>query len=74
MCKRWLLILLAIVPATLTACAEKAYQLQPLPPSPPRGEAGQQGGPDVVPGAIPPAHLTDSIPGGGPGFGLTKSN
>jgi len=72
MYKRWPLILLVIVPATLTACAEKPYQA--LPPSPPRGEAGQWDGSGVVPGAIPPAHLTDSIPGGGPGFGLTKPN
>jgi hypothetical protein len=40
----------------------------------PRGDAGQPNGSGLVPGAIPPAHLTDSIPGGGPGFGLTKPN
>jgi len=72
MSKRWPLIFLAIVPVTLTGCAATAYQA--LPPSPPRGEAGPPDGSGFVPGAIPPAHLTDSIPGGGPGFGLTKPN
>jgi hypothetical protein len=72
MCTRWLPILLAMVIITFAGCMEKAFQ--PVSPSPPRGEAGQWNGAGLIPGAIAPAHLTDNIPGSGPGFGLTKAN
>jgi hypothetical protein len=71
MCTRWLSIFLALVATTFGGCMEKAFQ--PVSPSPP-GDAGQRNGSGLIPGAIAPAHLTDNIPGGGPGFGLTKPN
>ena len=57
----------------LTGCAEDARR-GPAIATPPSLEDRQPAGSPLVPGTIPPAHATDTLPSEPPGSGLTKPN
>jgi hypothetical protein len=63
---------LAALIIVLIGCAEPPFR-QPGTAAPPSLER-QPGEGSLVPGAIPPAHITDTPSGEPPGSGLTKPN
>ncbi len=64
---------LAALIMVLIGCAEPPLR-QPGAAVPPSLDGRQQGEGSLVPGAIPPAHVTDTPSGEPPGSGLTKPN